>query len=388
MTGGDSLKYEIDEALLDNKNMLIMKMLHYFITEKNYNPVILQGVDNEIWLENLDEEYEIVRIVSTNILNEEQFGFDLFKTKRIVKKIKAKTLTFKINTLSIFFDIEDDFQQNPTKDITCLKIEDEEDIKKNKILKNTFPDMSKKLKYSEEGLQLFIKITNDINKHNVKDNKKVEEIFKPKYPIVTYTLLAINLLIYILPLLFNESNYFLRNFCIYPNLIKNGQYYRLLTGAFIHANIFHLLFNCYALYVIGVQLESFLGKTKYLIVYLFSAISSSLMSMIFLGNNISIGASGAIFGLMGSLVYFGYHYRVYLGNIVKTQIIPLIVTNLLLGFMITGIDNYAHIGGLIGGFLITMALGLKYKSSSFEKVNGYIVSIIYLVFLTIMAFTS
>ena len=120
MTGGDSLKYEIDEALLDNKNMLIMKMLHYFITEKNYNPVILQGVDNEIWLENLDEEYEIVRIVSTNILNEEQFGFDLFKTKRIVKKIKAKTLTFKINTLSIFFDIEDDFQQNPTKDITCL----------------------------------------------------------------------------------------------------------------------------------------------------------------------------------------------------------------------------------------------------------------------------
>ena len=56
MTGGDTLKYEVDEALLDEKNMLIMKLLHYFITEKNYNPVVLQGVDNEIWLENLEED--------------------------------------------------------------------------------------------------------------------------------------------------------------------------------------------------------------------------------------------------------------------------------------------------------------------------------------------
>lgn len=388
MTGGDTLKYEIDEGLLDDKNMLIMKLLHYFITERNYNPVILQGVDNEIWLENLEEDYKIVRIVSANILNEEQFGFDLFKTKRIVKKIKAKTLTFKINTLSIFLDIEEKPKEKPTKDITCLKIEDEQDIKKNEVISKNFPDMSKKLKYTEEGLQLFMKITNDINKHNVKDSQKVEEVFKPKYPIITYLLLAINVLLYIIPLLFNESSYFLNNFCIYAPLIRNKEYYRLITGAFLHANILHLVLNCYALYIIGSQLESFLGKTKYLITYLFSALTASLMSMIFLGNGVSVGASGAIFGLMGSLVYFGYHYRVYLGSVVKTQIIPLIMANLILGFMISGIDNFAHIGGLIGGFLISIALGVKYKSTSFEKVNGYILSIIYLIFLIFMAFTK
>lgn len=381
------MKYEVDEALLDEKNMLIMKLLHYFITEKDYNPVILQGVDNEIWLENLEEDYKIIRIVSAGILNEEQFGFDLFKTKRIVKKIKKKTLTFKIHTLSIFLDIEDHFEENPTKDITCLKIEDEKDIKKNKVLKKFFPDMSKKLKYTEEGLQLFMRITSDINKHNVTDNQKVEEVFKAKYPIITYLLIAVNVLLYLLPVLFSENSYFLEKFCIYAPLVRIGQYYRLLTGAFLHANIFHLLFNCYALYVIGIQLESFLGKTKYLITYLFSAITASLMSMIFLGNHISIGASGAIFGLMGSLVYFGYHYRVYLGSVVKSQIIPLIAANLLLGFLITGIDNFAHIGGLLGGFLITMALGVKYKSTTFEKINGYIISIIYMVFLIYMAFT-
>ena len=111
------------------------------------------------------------------------------------------------------------------------------------------------------------------------------------------------------------------------------------------------------------------------------------MSMIFLGNSISVGASGAIFGLLGSLVYFGYHYRVYLGSVMKTQIIPLILINLFLGFMISGIDNFSHIGGLAGGTLITMALGIKYKSSTFEKINGYILSILYLGFLIYMAFT-
>ena len=99
----------------------------------------------------------------------------------------------------------------------------------------------------------------------------------------------------------------------------------------------------------------------------------------------SVGASGAIFGLLGSLLYFGYHYRVYLGNVLRSQIIPLIIVNLLLGFMVPGIDNFAHIGGLIGGALMTLALGVKYKSSTFEKVNGWIVLILFTVFLGYMA---
>ena len=203
---------------------------------------------------------------------------------------------------------------------------------------------------------------------------------------MTYLLVILNVLLYFVPILTNTYDDIINNFCIYPLAIRNGQIYRLLTGTFLHANIIHLGFNCYALYVIGTQLESFLGKLKYLGVYLFSALTGSLLSMLFLGNGASIGASGAIFGLMGSLVYFGYHYRVYLGTALKSQIIPLIVINLLLGFMLNDVDIAAHIGGLIGGYLITMGLGLKYKSSWFEKLNGFIVSIVYLVFLVAMAF--
>ena len=373
---------------LDDKNVIVMKLLHYFITEKNYNPIILQGVENEIWLENLKEDYKVVRIVSGYIHNNEQFSFDTFKTKRIIKKIKMKTLSLNMNVVSIFLNLGDnvtaDLDENPN--ILNINVHDEKELGKNDKITKIFPDLKKKMVYNEKGVELFVKITSDINKHNREDAVKVEKVFKSKFPYVTYLLIAMCIIFYLVPIVFGEYEYVLEAFCIHGPSIKAGQYYRLLTGMFLHANIFHLLFNCYALYVIGKQLESFLGKIKFSIIYLFSGVMGALFSCVFFGEVPSIGASGAIFGLMGSLLYFGYHYRVYLGNVMKSQIIPLIVVNLALGFILPNIDNAAHIGGLIGGGMITMALGVDNKSTTSEKVNGTIMTIIFTIFMVYLAF--
>lgn len=376
-----------NELMLDDKNVITMKLLHYFITEKNYNPIILQGVENEIWLENLDEDCKVIRIVSGYIHNDEQFNFDVFKTKRILKKIKKKTFSFSMNVMSIFLDLGDNVTRDINEDpkLLCIKVKDEDDIKKSDIIKKNFPDLSGKMKYSEKGMELFVKITSDINKHNKEDASKLEQVFKSKVPVVTYFLIALNVFFFLIPILMGNFQLILDMYCVHGPSIRAGQYYRLLSGIFLHANVAHLLFNCYALYVIGSQIENFLGKFKYIIIYLFSGIVGSLFSVIFMGNSGSIGASGAIFGLMGALVYFGYYYRVYLGNVVKSQIIPLILLNLGLGFMMSGIDNAAHIGGLIGGLFITMALGVKDKTSTFEKVNGWIIAIAFLAFIAYMA---
>ena len=160
----------------------------------------------------------------------------------------------------------------------------------------------------------------------------------------------------------------------------------MITGGFLHGNILHLFCNCYTLYVIGTQVESFLGKWKYTVIYFVSMLFASLTSIVFSGGSFSIGASGAIFGVIGSLIYFGYHYRVFLGNVVKTQIIPLVLVNLALGFMLSGVDNFAHIGGLIGGVLCTMALGVSGKSTKSEMINGWIISFIYLAFIIYLGF--
>ena len=164
------------------------------------------------------------------------------------------------------------------------------------------------------------------------------------------------------------------------------EYYRLITGTLIHVDFFHVLCNCYSLYIIGTQIENFFGKGKYIAIYLISALTGSLLS-ICMNNTASIGASGAIFGLAGSMLYFGYHYRVYLGSVLKTRLIPIILLNLLIGFSTTGIDNFAHIGGLIGGVLASMAVGIKDNKES-NRTNGIILLsmfVIFLVYLGIIA---
>ncbi len=376
---------EQEAKQLNDREFIVMKLLHYFITEKNYNPIILQGVENEIWLENLTSDYQIVRIVSNYIHNDEQMNFDLFKTKRIVRKIKAKTFSFHMNTLSIYTDLGDSASLIEAKDITSIKAMSEEELLASKPLLETFSDIKNKLSFSEEGIQLFLKITNDINEKNKKDASQVEDVFAPKKPVVTYVLILINMLLFFGPKLFGCYDEVIDLFCTHgPSIRILSEYYRLLTGAFLHGSLMHLLLNCYSLFVIGSQVESFLGKGKMLVIYLFSALCGSLLSITFSGRYASVGASGALFGLMGAILYFGYHYRVYLGNVMKSQIIPLILINLGYGFLVSGIDNAAHIGGLIGGCLMTIALGIKYKSTKFEQVNGIIVTVLFTAFLLYM----
>lgn len=371
---------------INRKDLIVMKLLHYFITERNYSPIILQGAEDEIWLENLDSDYKIVRIVSNYIHNDEQLSFDLFKTKRIVSKIKQKTFSFHMDVLTIYTDIGENAHLDKITKMDCLYLYDESDLEKYPAIQSRFPDILKKLTFSEEGLQLFIKITNDINQKNKMEAERAESIFKKKKPMITYTLIVFNVLLYFIPIILGNYSDILDKFCLYGPYVRDYQeYYRLITCGFLHADIFHLLFNCYALYIIGSQLESFMGKGKYIFIYFFSMILASLMSITF-GDYPSIGASGAIFGLMGSLLYFGYHYRVYLGNTLKGQIIPLILINLLYGMVVSEIDNFAHIGGLIGGCLITMAVGVKYKSSRSERINGIIITSIFTCFMLYMAF--
>ena len=375
------------EIMLDEKNVITMKLLHYFITEKNYNPIILQGVENEIWLENLDADCKVIRIVSGYIHNDEQFNFDIFKTKRILKKIRKKTFSLNMNVMSIFLDLGENVNfNNDNSKFMFINVKDEKDINNSDLIKKVFPDLSSKMQYSEEGIELFAKITGDINKHNKDDATRLEKVFKSKVPYITYFLIILNVIFYILPIIMGNYSDVINMFCVHGPSIRAGQYYRLITGIFLHGSIFHLFFNCYALYVIGSQIESFLGKGKYLFIYIVSGLIGALFSMTFGGKYASIGASGAIFGLMGALLFFGYYYRVYFGNILKSQIIPLIVLNLCLGFFIGGVDNFAHIGGLIGGVMSTRALGVKDKTSLFERINGWIILSIFLVFILYISF--
>lgn len=384
-----------------NKNdEIVMKLLHYFITDQGYNPVVLHGAKNEIWLENSDADYKIIRIVSNYIHNDEQLNFDIFRTKQILKRVKKKMFSFKINALSIFVNLGDNVNLNDKNfdNIKCADVKEISDLTKYESIISTFPNIIEVEDTNQEGMELFIKLTNDINKKNFDESKKAEEVFSKKPPYVTYIIMIICVILYIVTSLFGnnfleQSPSVLYNFGALVNFNMMGKNYlelfRLISSIFLHGGLIHLLCNMYSLYVIGPQLESFFGKTKFIVIYILSGVIGNLLSMTFLQDNVvSVGASGAIFGLLGSLLYFGYHYRVYLSGVIKSQIIPLILLNLTIGFLSAGINNVAHIGGLIGGILITMAVGVKYKSSKSDIINGIIMTIIFLAFLAYMIFVK
>lgn len=366
---------------------MIMKLLHYFVTVENYSPIVLKGAKNEIWLEKFDGEYKIVRLVSNYIHNNEQLNMDLYRTKQIMKRIKKKTMSFSINALSIFVNLGDNVELDIVSEdnIDCANIKTTEDLKKYQFIMDEFPTITKKTNFKEEGLDLFVKLTNDIGEVNKTNQKQAEDLFAKKDPVITKILITINIVIFVLQLVLGWD--VVASFgANYAPFVKSGKFYVLITSMFIHGNLIHLLFNMYALYIIGPQVESFYGKIKYLAIYFGSGILGALLSDIFLQNSISVGASGAIFGLLSSIVYFGYHYRAYLDTVIRSQIMPLIIFNIFLGIVIPNIDTFCHIGGLIGGVLVSMACGIKYKSSKSERINGFILTTIYTIFLLILLF--
>ncbi|MGN0143531.1 MAG: rhomboid family intramembrane serine protease [Clostridium sp.] len=144
----------------------------------------------------------------------------------------------------------------------------------------------------------------------------------------------------------------------YGPLIYSGEIWRLITCAFLHGGILHIACNMYMLYIIGPQIEQIYGKVRYIIIYLISCITSSALSLAINPDTISVGASGGIFGLMGSLLVFALIER---KNINKEYTIGLIKTigiNLVIGLVVINIDNAAHIGGFLGGAILG---GLLYK---------------------------
>lgn len=376
--------------ILNKNDEIVMSLVHYFITEENYTPIVVRGVKDEIWLENLDGPYRIIRINSNYIHNDEQYKFDLFKTKKVVEQIRKKTLSLSMNTLNIFLNLGDNVHMNEDeKNISSIKFTDINEVLKDKNIVKVFPNIKNKLIKDKEGIDLIVNVTNDINAKTVEDNKVFTKIFEPKKMIITPILIAICVLVFLAMYLWGNGSedsitllLFGANFRV---LVQAGQVWRLVTSMFLHIGLAHLIVNMYSLLIIGKQLESFLGKWKFLIVYLGSGILGSLLSVV-VHTSISAGASGAIFGLLGSLLYFGYHYRLYLGTVLKTQVIPIILINLLIGFMIPGIDNFCHIGGLVGGYLLTMIVGVPGKTKKSDRINGIIVLFLLVAFLSYMLF--
>ena len=132
---------------IDKKDDIILKILHYFITEEDYKPIIINGVDGEIWLENMQSDLKLIRINSNYIHNEEQLKNDTLKAKAIMKRKKKSTLSFKMNMLNLLMDTGESVKLIDNKNIETIKVEKITDVK---LIKESEPDDYRVLYYKKD----------------------------------------------------------------------------------------------------------------------------------------------------------------------------------------------------------------------------------------------
>jgi membrane associated rhomboid family serine protease len=191
--------------------------------------------------------------------------------------------------------------------------------------------------------------------------------------VVTQALIAINVAVFIAttasgvsPFSGQGSSRLFDHLAVIPPAVAHGQYYRLLTGAFLHFGLIHIAFNMYALWIFGPLLERDLGRTRFLALYLLAGVGGNLLS-VGLGplDETAAGASGAIFGLMGAL-YVIFRHR----NFDTSQVVFTIAGNLIFTFAVSNIDWRGHIGGLITGAAIAFVLAHAPRGESHNRIQA------------------
>lgn len=226
----------------------------------------------------------------------------------------------------------------------------------NKLI---FSLKERKIIYCSNGSKAFIPIIDYIV--NIDSKRKISfNEYK-----VTYTIIILNILLYLIEViksrnLIDIDIYTLIQMGAKVNvLINSGEIYRLLTSAFLHGGIIHIFFNMSALNIIGREVEAVYGSKRYIAIYVISALGGSVVSYLFKPNSISVGASGAIFGLLGAMLIFGLKERDKIGKQYMKNILETIGLNVIIGITIPNIDNFAHLGGLILGAITSFILFKK-----------------------------
>ncbi|QOR65524.1 rhomboid family intramembrane serine protease [Cytobacillus suaedae] len=381
------------------------KLTRTLVLEKEYRILQISTNAQEIWLESSERELpKLVRILRYDLDWGNWMQRDMETTLQKVRNISKRLGFKKLDVANIYvstYPPVDDWQH---------RLEEPLHIKENRthINMKTFvlhADIAKE----DSRLQLLAdfsiedfkdtpgplidtsgieELRREVLKETQRRIKNEQRIFQYSKPFFTYVFIALQVLMFLLLELRGGSTNIdtLLAFGAKENtLILNGEWWRFFTPIILHIGIFHLLMNTLALYFLGSAVERIFGRTRFLILYIFAGFAGSLGSFLF-SSSVSAGASGAIFGLFGALLFFGLSYPKLFFRTMGTNIITIILINLAFGFIVPGIDNAGHIGGLIGGFLASGIVSLPGRKLYKNSVIYFTVTVLLTVSLLIIGF--
>lgn len=362
-----------------NINKLYWKALYYWLRYLNYNVIYRDKEDDEIWLSH-KRKHSIV-VFRKDVTSTQEIRFD--KSKIMERPEEIQQFIGYIPESYEFYYFTD-------KELSKENLNEEKPIKlKFKIISNeqslnSLPInfLLLKMLINNEDKRTYLHYKRKVLTQNLVD--KHMQRFTP----ITYTLILINIVIWLCMILylnrFSDVKLLEVGGLVHFNVV-HGEWYRLISSMFLHFNFEHILMNMLSLFIFGKIVESIIGSWRMLIIYIISGLYGNFVSLSFNTTTISVGASGTIFGLIGSIFVIMYLSKNFNKKMIGQLLIALVVLIVFSLFM-SNINIMAHLGGFISGVLITL-IGYYFKTQRSLFWSFLIVFLLIFIILQIRIFT-
>lgn len=353
------------EELGFQEDYIFWALAHYFISDQEYRMIQLSKGQDELWLEKLEhKEAKVIRLLKYNLDWSNWMQRDIENTAQKAESIRRQLGRKELPILNIYvtaYPPVDDYEFRILAPFMAEKGVSVQTL----IIDSSHPESINKIEaIFHDPLSLpggeFTETDADAVKHatlskTVSKAKKEKALFNFGKPLFTYIFVFIQIAVFMLLEWkggSTDTSTLIKYGAKFNPLILEGEWWRFFTPIVLHIGLLHLLMNTLALYYLGSAVERVYGNLRFLFIYILAGFGGTLASFIF-SPTLSAGASGAIFGCFGALLYFGLIYPKLFFRTMGFNILIVLGINLAFGFTIPGIDNAGHIGGLIGGFLAT-----------------------------------
>lgn len=345
---------------------LFWRTANFLIVNDHYRILQISKDQQEIWLEKIEnKESQLYRLLCTSLDWSHFLQQDIENVVANGSRIKNKLTRGNLTITNIYFTPllpVDDYEyllaqpavsggKGQVK-VTSLLLEGR-NITNSLQRLNQLIGMNSDLEWQYEPSEFEIQTFREqaLSKEATRE-KSEKAIFHSGIPFFSYILIAVQLVVFLLMEFkggSTDSSTLIQFGAKFNPLILEGEWWRFITPVFLHIGFLHLLMNSMALYYLGPLVERIYGNIRFVMIYLFAGFIGGVASFL-VSPNLSAGASGAIFGCFGALLYFGVVFPRLFVRSLGFNILIVLALNLVFGFTIPGIDNAGHIGGLVGGF--------------------------------------
>lgn len=344
---------------------LFWKVAEFLIVKKEYRILQASQDQGELWLEKTEnKQTQVIRLLQYNLDWSNWLQRDIILIAENGERIRRKFAKRDLKILNLYFSAYppvDDYEfrleeaylsvngKVTVESILVERANAEEALGK---LESRFDDQLRIDLAEEHSGEVIEAIKKKALLSAVERAKEEQSVFHYGKPFFTYIFIAIQVLMFLVLEAAGgstDTSTLIKFGAKFNPLILEGEWWRFFTPIFIHIGLLHLFMNTLALYYLGTMVERLYGNFRFLVIYILAGFSGVLASFIY-SPNLSAGASGAIFGCFGALLYFGVAKPRLFWRTLGLNILVVLGINLAFGFTIPGIDNAGHIGGLIGGF--------------------------------------